>query len=103
MTIACFGGVVSEEALLALVALLCSVLLVLLLLRHRRRAASNICALPGETPGLADQYKLIAKASGEVFFDFNLASGLFSWTADLAAGFLGYKPGEAGRMVATKY
>lgn len=94
MTIACFGGVVSEEALLALAALLCSVLLVLLLLRHRRRAASNICALPGETPGLADQYKLIAKASGEVFFNYDIPSGQFRWTADIGASFLGYKPGE---------
>ena len=93
MTTACFSGVVSEGALLFFAALLCCALLVLFLLRCRRQA-SNICALPGQTPGLADQYKLIAKASGEVFFDYNIESGQFSWTADIGASFLGYKPGE---------
>ena len=98
VTTACFCAVVPNEVLWSLAAVLCAILLALLLIRHRR-ALGNTCTLPVRTTGPADQYQLIAKASGEVFFDFNLTSGLFNWTADLAAGFLGYKPGELDLQV----
>lgn len=65
-----------------------SLLFCLVLLRKKR-----LCA-PGGVTELADCYRLIAQATGDIFFEYNPSTRRFLWASDLPAAFLAYNPGD---------
>ncbi len=60
----------------------------LVLLRRRRKCA------PGGVTELSDCYRLLAQATGDIFFEYNPLTRRFLWASDLPAAFLAYGPGE---------
>ena len=60
----------------------------LILLRRHRKCA------PGGAMELSDCYRLIAQATGDIFFEYHPSTRRFLWASDLPATFLAYRPGE---------
>lgn len=82
------GWASPDDVLVGSAIALSILLLALGIIRRIRRGKSSLAA------DIADHYRLIAQASGEVFFELDVRSRFIAWTSDLGAGFLGYNPGE---------